>query len=558
MKEESEMTMVGNAIRRLAQKAPRRDPAPRAAVTHERNCPVFLHDGSPCGVNTFGEDFCLAHEKEPHGEGRETAAPAGYSRRGAERVKVPQGRAAQGAEQMGDLVMVQDWVLREDMDDVDMGFTRDSGELRRRADFLAAASLEESTRKMYRAWWATWVSYLGNSERWQHAVTVDEEGVTEVNMPIDPEAVREYVAFLAGLYAHGTIETAMAAISAVCKDLGYKTPTKDKRVTDVMHGYEKRQKQVNKKLFVLLPAMVRGCLKLKEVREDSKDPSMFDGTCEGTRWSRARLLRAQVGMGVAYICFARKIEVQTMDRCDFERDEKEGGYNVNIWGGKTDKISAGRTTVIGGDEGDEAGFIDLVEEYLTVVGLEDDACDECTKRENAKERCVPCGFMFPALDGKGKAVKKAASKKKTTDFFTKDARQMLKQLKENQGNEDGCMDGVNPTKFTWIACRRGGNSAACAEQVAADHRRIHGRWKSSSCPDNEYLRMHRSEFAGIASTVLLSQYGSSSGSGSRAHGGGGSSSSSSRAQGDNGRGASDDSAGPARQRRRRHRLMTME
>jgi len=133
---------------------------------------------------------------------------------------------------------------------------------------------------------------------------------------------------------------------------------------------------------------------------------------------------------------------------------------------------------------------------------------------------------------------------------------MMWQMKVNG---DECMVNVNPDEFTWIACRRGGNSAACAENVAADHRRIHGRWKSSSCSDNEYLRLHRSQFASIPSTVLMSSHGQVSGV-DNATGQGqvdGAGAAARRAQGDTGRGESEDRRTRQRRGRRGHTAQRM-
>ena len=542
--------------RTLATVAPRRDPV--LTSTHEANCMGFWEDGTPCLAVCEDGECCAWHTEPDDGRGIELQAARwdvevagldGMTRttellsarwdhthrcdrmtRTVDWTRVPKGRAAQGMRNLEDIETTQDWPLRPDNAMVFMGFSTDRGVLRDRADYLSKAVLEESTRKLYKSWWATFISYVFNNRTWCHLL----EG-WEIETPINPEPVREYVAFLAGLYAHGTIETALAAIAAVSRDLGEVSPTVHERVTSVMHGYAKRQSRVATKLFVLTPAMVRGMMALEEVHEHTPEGEKCAGKC----WTRARRLRAQVGVAIGFVAFTRKAEVRKLDRCDMYRDER-GGFDINIWGAKTDKISAGRQTIIGGQLGDEAGLIDLIEDYLEQVDRVDDNRYGCTKHLNAKEHCKVCGPLFVSLNAKGRATKKKTKSGLATDFFTNDTRKMLWQLKVN-GAE--CMRDVDPEKFTWIACRRGGNSAACAEHVAADHRRIHGRWKSSSCPDNEYLRMHRNEFASIASTVLLSTHGEEDDTVEDSTG----CAVPARAQGDTGQGASADN----RQRQRR-------
>jgi hypothetical protein len=62
-------------------------------------------------------------------------------------------------------------------------------------------------------------------------------------------------------------------------------------------------------------------------------------------------------------------------------------------------------------------------------------------------------------------------------------------------------------KTSAISLRRGGNSAAAALGISATFRRIHGRWKKDSCPDNEYLFLHKKQFNAIAADIMASKHG---------------------------------------------------
>ena len=129
---------------------------------------------------------------------------------GREVLRMPKGRAARAWEDTEPLLTSQDKALRGNVGEFRAGMTMDREEIERRADFLRGARLEESTRKSYRAWWATFIGFLKNFKKWCRLVRRDE-----VVMPVAVAPVADFLAYLAGEYAHSTIENALAAIAAV-------------------------------------------------------------------------------------------------------------------------------------------------------------------------------------------------------------------------------------------------------------------------------------------------------------------------------------------------------
>ena len=57
-------------------------------------------------------------------------------------------------------------------------------------------------------------------------------------------------------------------------------------------------------------------------------------------------------------------------------------------------------------------------------------------------------------------------------------------------------------RYSAIALRRGGNSAAAAAGVSGILRASHGRWRSEVTPDQSYTFIHKAEMIGLATTML--------------------------------------------------------
>ena len=409
---------------------------------------------------------------------------------GREVLRMPKGRAARAWEDTEPLLTSQDKALRGNVGEFRAGMTMDREEIERRADFLRGARLEESTRKSYRAWWATFIGFLKNFKKWGHIVQWDE-----VVMPVAVAPVADFLAYLAGEYAHSTIENALAAIAAVHGHYELSSPTSATEIKSMMKALLKAQTGVIKEKITFLPAHARAVMGLKVVWGEERK----DGTRR--RWTKLRVERAKVATLLGFTAWLRRSEVLRLDTCDVIRTGL--GYDVRVKRAKNDTEGRGATTLIGGEEGDEAGLIDLIASFAALAGRK--VSRRCTKATNCKVRCTECDFFFPRLGGTPqRPVTSNCEAEATSDFLTKDMRTMLRQLQRD--GEESVQD-MQIEKASAISLRRGGNSAAAALGISATFRRIHGRWKKDSCPDNEYLFLHKKQFNAIAADIMASKHG---------------------------------------------------
>lgn len=405
-------------------------------------------------------------------------------------MRLPRGRAAADWSEQGALFTTQDAGLRPNLGVFTAGISSDQLIIDERRRFLRGSRLEESTRASYRAWWATFIGFVKNSEKWH--VLLDDD---EVPMPVSHRVVEDYVAFLAGGYAHSTLENALGAISEVHRSCGLTSPTTHPCVKGMMSAFLKAQTGTIKKKLTLLPCHARAIQQLEEVWGEQRP----DGTRR--RWCDLRLARARTAALIGFVAYLRRSEILRLDVCDVRRVRM--GFEIHIKRAKNDTEGRGATTLIGGHSGDEAGLIDLIDDYIEFADI--GVSRRCTKTANCKVRCTACGFFFPQLGGfPARPVRTAPHRVATSDFVTKDLRTMLWQL---QRDAHPAVKGLEVKEASAISLRRGGNSAAAAEGISSTFRRVHGRWRKDTCPDNEYLFLHAKQFAAIASQVLSSTHG---------------------------------------------------
>lgn len=467
-----------------------------------------------------------AHAREAHahppmhvqtGLRRYRRAAEGFSATKSEATKVPKSRASAAWGDTRDVWSKQDECLRPNEEEFRFGMTMNPRRLQARERALLRRRREASTRRSYRPWWATFVCYLRNSkEKRMRRLARDDE----IALPAPVGAVTSFAAYLMGGYASSTIDTALAAITAVhdhhLMDKNA-APTRSREVKDMLEAFRRTEKGIIKEKITFLPAHARAVAGLRRVRAGR--------TARGKRayWGAARLARAKTATAIGFGAWLRAGEVHRLDVCDVTRKWRKGkgrrrgrarrrltGFKIRVKRAKNDTQGRGASTYIGGARGDAAGIIDGIEAYMKLMGLK--VAKRCTKGDDSKRRCLACGFFFPRLGGnpaRGVASAEFMADGKTprlatVDFLGDDLRQMMRELKRRG---EASVQGLDLAKITPISLRRGGNSAAAALGISASHRRLHGRWKKDTCPDEDYLFLHEKEFLAISGRVMLSKHG---------------------------------------------------
>ena len=372
-------------------------------------------------------------------------------------------------------------------------FTREAFQARALA--LEAASREQSTRKLYGAHWCTFVCWLLSRPEWRDIV----DASNNVNLPVPLDAVCEYAAFLSYYLAPGTIDIALSSISAIHEHASLESPAAQRRVRRIVEGLRRRWITPRRAKMILLPQHVRAFMQLLVVRSGP--------ACDGQPWSAVRLQRAQAAVVIGFIAFLRKTELHALDKCDVLSPAAAQGRDVLVRHAKNDPRGEGRSSVVGNVLGDGTGVCELLDSWEPKLSALSEG--PCTKSRDRRAHCKACGWYFPRIGARpARLVRDPDHRayKTTTDFITKDVRQMLRQLQHDE-HPDVDPD-LDVDAFTAVCLRRAGNSVAAAEGVASALRQVQGRWLGETTHDQHYMDIHRTEFTSMGQTLMLSGVGS--------------------------------------------------
>ena len=375
---------------------------------------------------------------------------------------------------------------------------------RARALSLESASREESTRRLYGAHWCTFVCWLLSTDEFASLVLENNDVV----LPIKGEVVAQYAAFLSWYIAPGTINIALAAISAIHEHAGLASPSAQGRVRRIVEGLQRRWISPRSNKMILLPQHVRAITQLVAVRAGDD--------CAGRAWTRVRLERAKLAVVIGFICFLRKTEILALDKCDVVHALAGAGRDVIVRHAKNDPRGKGRSAVMGNTRGDGTGVCEMLDGWEAMLqGLQR---GECTKNADRRKHCKACGWFFPRIGGRPAVLIRDPDHRDhaaTTDFISSDTKQMLRQL-QHDGHPDVSAD-LNVDDFTTVCLRRAGNSIAAAEGVASALRQVQGRWVGETTHDQHYIEIHRYAFESMGQTLMLSEVGSGGAPSRRAH-----------------------------------------
>ena len=364
-----------------------------------------------------------------------------------------------------------------------------------RARELEAGSRADSTRKSYGAHWCCFVCFLLAMTEFARLVDRDNNVV----LPVPIEAVRAWVGYLSWYVAPGTIDIALAAISAIHEHADVKSPAAAPSIRRCVEGLARIWVAPRREKWLLLPQHVRALLQLALVRCGAE--------CDGTAWSPIRLRRGQIAMLVGFLAFLRKSEVLALDACDVVESQAGEGFDILVRKAKNEQRGVGRSSVIGNARGDGTGVRELLDAWLAAVrGLRR---GPCTKGTDRRAHCEACGWFLPRLGGRPSTLVRDTTRRakaETTNFLTADIRQMLRQL---QVDDHPDLRGTpSVSTFSGVCIRRAANSVAAAEGIASALRQVQGRWLGAETHDQHYMYVHRAEFVSMGQTLMLSNMGS--------------------------------------------------
>jgi hypothetical protein len=328
---------------------------------------------------------------------------------------------------------------------------------------LLRMSRAPATRALYWCWWLTFEAFAA--------------AVGDRPFPAAEQTVARFLSFLISGYALSTIETALAAISAVHADEGKVNPTYGVGVKRLLKGAQR---------FVLV---TRTGDKL------ALSPELFMlliRMASVPGWSRARLLRAQMMLVVGFCCYLRRREILELDFCTFA--VTADAFEVTVCGTKNDQLYEGRQSFVGRGPGLPEEVEAVCMGYLQLLGQR--RSQGCTKAQARWLRCEACGPLFPRIGGARSTFtcQPIASK----DTVTAELRTMLAQLSP-------AAYGGNLKRFSAISLRKGGNSAAAANGVLEHVRMAVGRWRGPAAMRGSYTQVSRAELTAATPAIFAGE-----------------------------------------------------
>jgi hypothetical protein len=306
----------------------------------------------------------------------------------------------------------------------------------------------------------------------------------EVPVPVSTEVTVMWIAWLAQRYAQSTIAISLAAVSAIHAEAGVESPVRTPQVRATLEGAARTGKVTGvQEQVVVTPEHLRMFVRLLVigVRPDGKKP-----------WSKLRVRRAVAMVVIGFMAFLRKSEVGKLDRCDVTR--RPNATVVRVTKAKNDAVGRGRQTVIGSEVGDARELEETIWGWIAAAGLEESP--QCSKGRRPRDRCEACGPLFPRLGGASPV--RVSHKPMGKSALTEELRELYRECKR-QGWLSAEFD---EKRFSAIALRRGGNTAACAAGISSVMRAAHGRWKAVETPDQSYTFLHAEEMVAMATTML--------------------------------------------------------
>jgi hypothetical protein len=348
----------------------------------------------------------------------------------------------------------------------------DPSQLLGHARELQKAARAPSTRVSYLHWWRTFAQFtvkVGWAER--------EE---EVPLPVPEEVLLMWIAFLSERYASSTIEISLAAVSAIHHAHSLPTPTTLRAVKDAVEGAA-RTGPVNGVVdtMVITPDIMRMFMRLDSVT-----------TATGKRWSDLRLKRAVAMACVGFGAFLRKGEIDDLCRCDITR--QHDGTTVIVKAAKNDQVGRGRSSTMGAGVGDAGDAEQAVWDWVSAAEMT--VSTRCEKAQFPSEFCRECGPLFPRLASGDRGVTK-------TPWGKSRVTEELRELLAECARRSWLPAGFDVKRFSGIALRRGGNSAAAAAGISSLMRAAQGRWRCTETPDEKYTILHRTEMVQLATTI---------------------------------------------------------
>ena len=352
----------------------------------------------------------------------------------------------------------------------------DPDELRQHGARLQVAAREPGTRESYRHWWRLFAEFCV-----EVGWAVRRE---EVPVPVAASVVVMWVAWLSDEYANSTIAVSLAAISAIHGEEGAVSPTTDARVKAALEGAARTGKvRGTLEQVVVTPEHLRLFTRVGAtgVHPEGKEP-----------WSRLRVQRALAMVVLGFMAFLRKGEVGRLDRCDVSRTKN--ATLVRVSRAKNDAVGRGRQTVVGAAMGDARHLEASIWHWIRAAGLE--VATACTKTADPRARCLECGPLFPRLGGSSPV--RVSKKPMGKGVLTEELRELFRECRRRSWLPSN----FDEKRFSAIALRRGGNTAACAAGISAVMRAAHGRWKAVETPDQSYTFLHREDMVAMATTML--------------------------------------------------------
>ena len=346
-------------------------------------------------------------------------------------------------------------------------------ELLARSRQLQAAARATSTRRSCDHWWWVFTEFCVEVG-WAQAAG-------EVPLPVPARVMELWVVWLSRKYAESTISISLAAISAVHAGYSLQSPTGGALIRSLLEG-------------VAWTGAVRGVAEAVTVTPDHLRAFVqltVAWTEAGQEWSPLRLKRAVAMVVIGFMAYLRKSEVGELDVCDVTREAD--CTKVRVCKAKNDPVGRGRVTIVGAACGDSREMEQTLWTWMDAAELTRSA--RCSKSADPRRRCMACGPLFPRLGG---AVVKASSTPMGKSALTEELRGLYRACKR----VGSVPQDLEVRRYSAIALRRGGNSAAAAAGVSGILRASHGRWRSEVTPDQSYTFIHKAEMIGLATTML--------------------------------------------------------
>ena len=369
----------------------------------------------------------------------------------------------------------QNWVLEESDPDTwaPLDAAPDATQLMQRARQLQAAARASTTKKSYAHWWRVFAEFCVELQ-WAR-------NCEAVPLPVPANLVVMWVAWLSERYAESTISVSLAAISVVHSSNGLQAPTGGPQIRAMLEAVARTGKVRGvEEQVVVTPEHIKAFVRLQSAWSE-----------EGSRWSDLRLARAKAMVCLGFMAYLRKSEVGALDRCDVWRAVE--CTKVRVCKAKNDPVGRGRVTIVGAACGDSREVESTIWRWIELAGLS--VSSQCSKSLDPRGRCAACGPLFPRLAGRNVHASRSAIGKST---LTTELRGLF-----SSAQRSGLLAAsIDPRRFSAIALRRGGNSAAAAAGVSSLLRAAHGRWRAVETPDQSYTFMHQAKMVALATTML--------------------------------------------------------